>query len=514
MEERASIVFSSAISNWTERNSSFDGGVLRVAYAGKNRNGSYISKDAFERCIDSIYNCPIVCRYDRDEDDLGAHDAELVETSDGGLRIVNVTQPVGVVPESARYWWEEIEDDSGTHEYLCVDVLIWKRQEAYQKIKRDGIVGESMEISIKDARMKDGVYEIDRFEFNAFCLLGSMAEPCFESAALEMFSYDSLKAQIADMMRELKEEIFTEQHAKDVAINKDPKGGEGVLDQKVALMEEFGLSADSLDFSLDDFTLDELREKFEAMVQSDDDGESGEEQSFALESQVHDELVEAIESERVERTSGDWTYTLPKYWFVDYDKDLMEVYGESSEDWNLYGFSYSMDGDHAVIDWESRKRMKIALVEYDEGSSADPFSRVFTSIEGVFTNERGDIMDKYQKAESEIGSMQSELDTLRQFKQDAEEAEKEEARSQMFAKFADLAGVEAFEALRADCADYSAEELEEKCYAIRGRQAPVAKFTATEQKAPKIHIDRSGKENEPYGGLFEKYGFTAPDQGN
>ena len=226
---------------------------------------------------------------------------------------------------------------------------------------------------------------------------------------------------------------------------------------------------------------------------------------------MHDELVEAIESERVERTSGDWTYTLPKYWFVDYDRDLMEVYGESSEDWNLYGFSYSMDGDHAVIDWESRKRMKIALVEYDEGSSADPFSRVFTSIEGVFTNERGDIMDKYQKAETEIGSMQSELDTLRQFKRDAEEAEKEEARSQMFAKFADLAGVEAFEALKADCANYSAEELEEKCYAIRGRQAPVAKFTATEQKAPKIHIDRSGKEDEPYGGLFEKYGFTAPD---
>ena len=128
------IEFSSAINGWAERNSSFDSGILRVAYAGKNRNNSFISKETFERCLPSIYNCPIVCRYDRETDEIGSHDMELVESDDGGMRIVNITQPVGVVPESANYWWETIEDDSGPHEYLCVEVLIWKRQEAYKKI--------------------------------------------------------------------------------------------------------------------------------------------------------------------------------------------------------------------------------------------------------------------------------------------------------------------------------------------------------------------------------------------
>ena len=132
-ERNMRIVFSSGISDLTERNTSFDSGVLRVAYVGKNRNNSFISKETFERCMPSIYNCPIVCRYDREEDIIGSHDMELVVSDDGSMRIVNITQPVGIVPESARYWWEEIEDDSGVHEYLCADVLLWKRQECIHR---------------------------------------------------------------------------------------------------------------------------------------------------------------------------------------------------------------------------------------------------------------------------------------------------------------------------------------------------------------------------------------------
>lgn len=50
----ASLVFSSGIDKLTEHNSSFDRGVLKVCYVGKNRNGSFISKETFERCMKSI----------------------------------------------------------------------------------------------------------------------------------------------------------------------------------------------------------------------------------------------------------------------------------------------------------------------------------------------------------------------------------------------------------------------------------------------------------------------------
>ena len=84
-----SIVFSSRIDSFKECNSSFDSGILRVCYTGKNRNNSFISKDTFEQCMPSIYNCPIVCRYDRETDTIGSHDVELVSDDDGGMHIVN-----------------------------------------------------------------------------------------------------------------------------------------------------------------------------------------------------------------------------------------------------------------------------------------------------------------------------------------------------------------------------------------------------------------------------------------
>ena len=498
------IVFSSGITDWSEKNASFDSGVLRVAYTGKNRNNSFISKKVFEKCIESIYNCPIVCRYDRETGEIGAHDVELVEGQDGGLRLVNVTQPVGVVPESAKYWWEEIEDDSGLHEYLCVEVLLWKRQEAYQKIKEDGVTEESMEITVKEGKMVDGVYVIDLFEFTAFCLLGT-AEPCFESASLEVFSCNDFKQQLAEMMKDLKETYELAQSPQGVGIQEnDLEGGEGTLNQdseRIALAQEYGLDVEQLDFSLDDFSLDELRDKFEEMRQ----------ERYALESQIREELRDSIEAEKIERGEGDWRYMVSKYWFFDYDKDLSEVYGQSSEDYNIYGFSYSMDGDHVVIDWESRKRMKIALVEYDEGTQESILDRVFSCLETIYQESRKELSDKYQEAFNKAESMEGELEELRQFKADTESAAAQEERESIFANFEDLNGVEAFEALRENAAEYSMEALEEKCYAIRGRQGVQAKFSAAE-KAPKLPIEKRGNAPKgPYNGVFAEFGFEPPE---
>ena len=330
-ERNMRIVFSSGISDLTERNTSFDSGVLRVAYVGKNRNNSFISKETFERCMPSIYNCPIVCRYDREEDIIGSHDMELVVSDDGSMRIVNITQPVGIVPESARYWWEEIEDDSGVHEYLCTDVLLWKRQEAYKKIKEDGITDESMEISVKEGKMVDGVYVIERFEFTAFCLLGT-AEPCYESASLEVFSCGDFKQQLADMMQEFKETFAKEQPSQEVVIKTQnySEGGEGVLDEKNKLMAEFGLTANMLDFSIEDFSLEELRAKFEAMKAGNNTepaGAEGNQENFELEGQFMQELFTALYAETI---TTDWG-SMPRYWFVDYDRDASEVYAEDYE---------------------------------------------------------------------------------------------------------------------------------------------------------------------------------------
>lgn len=511
-ERNMRIVFSSGISGLTESNASFDEGILRVAYVGRNRNNSFISKETFECCMPSIYNCPIVCRYDREEDVIGSHDMELVTSDDGSMRIVNVTQPVGIVPESAKYWWEEIEDDSGVHEYLCVNVLLWKRQEAYKKIKEDGITDESMEISVKEGRMVDGVYVIDRFEFTAFCLLGT-ATPCYESASLEMFSCSDFKQQLADMMQEFKETFTMAQSSKEVGIISQnySEGGEEVLDEKNKLMAEFGLTVDMLDFSIEDFSVEELRAKFEAMKNNNGtEPTSSNQKSFELEGQFRQELYAALEAETVEYEWG----SMPRYWYVDYDREISEVYAQdSSDDWNLYGFSYSMNGDHVVIDFKCKKRKKYSIVDFDEGDQVTPAGRLFELASKKFSESNAEWAEKYQKATEAVSANDAELAALRQFKADTEGAAERGKRDEVFAQFDDLNGVEAFETLREHSMKYDLETLEEKCFAIRGRNGTTVKFSH-EPKSAKLAVDKTPTENEPYGGVFTEYGIAAPGQHN
>ena len=204
MDKVLNMTFASSLTELCEINSSFDTGILRICYTGQNRNGSNISKESIEKSLKTIYNCPIVCNYDRETDTLGGHDMEIVRDSNGGLHIVNITQPIGVIPESSHVWFDEFTEEDGTvHEYLYAEALLWKRQEAYRKIKEDGITAHSMEITVKEGRSVDGVYHIGEFEFTAFALIG--VEPCFEGSALEMFSKQDFKQQLSEMMQELKE---------------------------------------------------------------------------------------------------------------------------------------------------------------------------------------------------------------------------------------------------------------------------------------------------------------------
>lgn len=505
-ERNMRIVFSSDISGLTEHNASFDEGVLRVAYVGKNRNNSFISKETFERCMPSIYNCPIVCRYDREQDIIGSHDMELVTSDDGSMRIVNVTQPVGVVPESAKYWWEEIEDNSGIHEYLCVNVLLWKRQEAYKKIKEDGITDESMEISIKEGRMVDGVYMIDRFEFTAFCLLGT-DEPCYESASLEMFSCSDFKQQLADMMQEFKETFAAAQPSQEVGMipQNYSEGGEEVLDEKKKLMAEFGLNADMLDFSIEDLSVDELRVKFEALKNGGGGEPTGTTQkNFELENQFRQELWAALEAETIETEWG----SMPRYWYVDYDRDASEVYAQdSNDDWNLYGFSYSMNGDHVVIDFGCKKRKKYSIVDFDEGEQVTPAGRLFALATKKFSEASSQWTEKYQKATEAASANEAELKVLRKFKADTEGAAEQGKRDEVFAQFEDLNGMDAFETLREHSMEYDLETLEEKCFAIRGRNGIIANFSH-KPKSTKLAVDKTTADDEPYGGVFAEYGIV------
>lgn len=493
---KASITFASSLTKLCEINSSFDTGILKVCYTGKNKNGSDISKQAILRSLKTIYNCPIVCNYDRDSDSIGGHDMEIVKNNEGALRIVNITTPVGVIPESATPYFEEFTEDDGTvNEYLCTPVLLWKRQEAYHKIKNDGITAQSMEITVKDGEIKDGFYRIHDFEFTAFCLLGN-CKPCFEGAALE-FTKQDFKQQFAEMMHDLKEsfrQVCTSTEGDDIHTkNYLTEGGKRALEEKMELVARFGIDIETLDFAIEDFTTEELTEKFESMLAVRN--------KFALTSNIVDEIYRVLGEVKVEREWG----ACPRYYYEDCDFESNEVYCWDSNDWLLYGFPYTISGDSISIDFGCKKRKKYVIADFDEGEQVSPLGVVFAEMEQKL-REAAELETKYQSASDTIASMETELDELRQFKIDTESAIAKGERDEVFARFEDLVGIEAFENLREKCMEYDIETLEEKCFAIRGRSGASTKFTLKSQ-TPKLKVEKADMSDEPYGGVFALYGF-------
>lgn len=511
MEKLLRLDYASSLTDLCEKNSSFDMGVLRVAYPGVNKNHTSISKETFERCMSSMYNCPVVCHYDRDTDSFGGHDVELVRKNDGSMTLVNLTQPVGVIPEGANSWWDYVEEPDGVkHEYLFTEVLLWKRQEAYQKIKHDGITSHSMELKVKDGKMVDGVFQINDFEFTAFCLIS--VTPCFESSALEMFAKQDFKQAFSEMMADLKESfsfVNTFNKSGNKQYINSLKGGEGVLDKKEELVKKYGINVDELDFSIDDFSIEELTVKFEEMKSKSKDGKKTEtnkvvnqkgNDKYTLTESVVNEIQRVLFEVEIETVYG----TCPRYCYVDCDFDRSEVYCWDSNDWLLYGFTYSINGDRVTIDFDSKKRMKYDIVEFDEGAQESPFASSYSTLAEKYC-EKAEYETKYVEAAKTIETMTHQLEELCDFKNAVEKEKRIAKYEEIFAKFTDLIGIEDFDSLVDNHEDLSAEALEEKCYAIRGRYGTVAKFSL-EGTVPKIKVSENKKSVEPYGGLFEKYG--------
>lgn len=518
MEQRMTLRFEDAsLSDITDLNASFASGKLKVMYTGANQNGSEFSQEVVEAALPSIANIPIVANYDLEANEIGSHDVEVVRDGEGGLRLRNLTEPCGVVPESATAYFSEEADENGTkHNYLVIEpVILWKRQEVYRHITEDlgGHVDHSMEVNITSYHKDKGenTLKVDSFEFEALCLLEA-AKPCFEGSALDVFSAADFKVRMEQMMAELRE-TFSKVNPPEAEIDIDNKQinteGGNVLDEKMALVQEYGLDVETLDFALDDFSLEELREKFDAMKEAET-AESVPE-TYELSSNLRQVLAQAFQEKQVMRPWG----SEQQYWLRDYDAENSVAYAESWENGNVYGFPFSMNGDLPVIDFDAGKRMKLTYVEFDNGESAEQAEPVmpgrFEEIEAKFTENDKAWSEKYAALEADFNALKestADIEELRSFKANAEQAEAEAKREEVFANFEDLEGNEAFEALKENSADLDLNALEKECYAIRGMLAAAPAKFAAKEKSPKILVVRDNEEADkrPYGGLFEEFG--------
>ena len=133
----------------------------------------------------------------------------------------------------------------------------------------------------------------------------------------------------------------------------------------------------------------------------------------------------------------------------------------------------------------------IAFVDFDNGTAQFSYKHLLDS------------------ANARFNALANEVAGLREFKRETESAARNAKIEEVFSKFVDLCEDQRFIDLKNNCDDMSVEDIEDKCFAIRGRNAQV-KFS---QNTPAIRLPVEGRKpdtadtNEPYNGVFVEFGF-------
>jgi hypothetical protein len=245
---------------------------LRVQHDGINPNKSNFELSDIEKAKDSIKNIPILANVIVDENgeyQFGGHDMEITETEDGEYQLTYKETPIGVVPESCNYSIDKFNNKN----YVFCDAYIWKgySNRSQDIIERDNDIKLSMEILVDgysyDAKQK--VYNITDYRYTGITFLNKNYGTGMENALATtgIFSDEQNKDKFIIMMQELKDTLESYNI-------KQKEGGSKKVNEKQKLIEKYGLTVESLDFSIEELSLEELENKLKEFTSNNDDANS------------------------------------------------------------------------------------------------------------------------------------------------------------------------------------------------------------------------------------------------
>ncbi len=450
---------------------------IRVMYTGKNRNKSYFEKDVVvNKMLPTIYNTPIV-GYMQDSD-FTDHGDQLIIHGNGDVEFKTITYAFGMIPESTEITWENyIEDDGITeHEYLCVTGYVWKRfEDECKKVLQDGSK-HSMEINVKSGSWNEKLdaYKVDDAEFAGFCAIG--VEPCFEGSKIGGVNSFNLKDLALDFSL-LKEEI---NKLSNIDFNNKEKEVQN-LDEKLELVSKYNLTVEELDFSIDDFELEELENKLKEFSENKNSdiepNNEPEKLNFsATYSQKYDALREAVSTKNDVKKDEDGNL-IEEYWYWVQDFDDEYVYTEQSH-WTKDSY------DNTII------RFSYTFNQTDLKATIgdDPVEMIMT----LLTKEEHDKIQadrlsaeaQFSELQTKYNSLVEENNKLVEFKNEQEKAEKEI----IFEAFSDRLTSDEMQPIVDKLNDLSKDEIELQLFALVGKKADDSKLNFNKNQKHKVGL--------------------------
>lgn len=448
----------------------------------KNRNRSFISREAADEARETLYNIPVIGHLYVDDDGvyhMGGHDIEIAKTEDGKWRFKQLTVPYGVVPQQDNVHYEEIEERDGTKStYMVADIILWVGR--YPELKEavydenGTMFNQSMEISVNEsAPLEDDkdYTNILSYTYSALCLLGKSAdaeyqvEPCFPSARVDVYDY-ALDDEFTNMMAQLKSELAFCFGADDTGAQEDAGESEDHDEDKPEGEDEQHDDGEREPEDEHDENDDVVTEPM---------AHSAEFQSTYLEKRGI--LEKALPYLNV--YEGDEVVKNVSHWLCDFDDGF--VYVERYE-WNRYDDSVESKGRFAYSFDETKKEATLV------GDFEEMFVRWLTREEL-----------------NRIEADRAHYEELVEYKNTREKKDREAEYDAAIGEFDDISDVAEFAEVAKNRYSYSTiDELKDKCYMIRGKFG--SRVVKAKQSEPEVSIGAAQAPVSLRDRLHERYG--------
>ena len=456
-----------------------------LMHLGENFNASVFEKSVVDDAIPTLSYIPIVGFLEDNrlnEKDFSDH-RYVITKDEKGVRRKYMGIAYGVILSSEdnnAHYEERLCDDGETRTFLVVDGLIWNMfEDSSDIINRDLIKNQSMELwsdAVEGYEDENEIFHFTKFSFRAACILGKDQEPAMINSTVEV------QFTMSDFVKNIQSELHDKFTTFTKLVNeKNNQGGIGTMpntDFTQTVMEQF--------------------EDISTMVSQ----------------------FEVIQDR--------WGDNVPRYYLRDIqDNEVIVV--DRKNNYHIYGFPFTMDGDKANIDFSCGSRKKTQYVNYEEGTivpeGSFDFGQHISGIEEVAFSKVSDANTKVQEAEEKVATAeqaQNEAETnYSQVKADYDEikpkydefvmaeqarleAELDAQKDAEFAKYETaLADSVEFAALKDKKSEMSLKDIEGECAILYARKT-IAQTNFTKTPHMTAGIMDSGDEGEGY--VATKYG--------
>ena len=357
----SSITFKAKVKPIKPVNPEFDLVKIYVQGVGKNRNGSYMSKENIEKALPTLNYCPVVGHIIEYTDNdgnkrryIGGHDYEI----DDNWEFKNLTVPYGVVVENS-YDWETVNEYGTDVEYLTANAILWTGR--YPELKEciysdDTWFNQSMEINIGEGKYRpldeDSNYtEFLEWDYSALCLLGKAdenstnghtdssehTEPCFISSRVLPVEFE--KSEFEMIMTEMKQKLsqcFDNQSSNSEVDNKDKIDGkeDEVVENKkkeevIETVEE--VNEESTEEVVENTTEETPDAEVNEDTNTESENEEVQEDETVVEASVEETVEETVEMSELDSLKAEYEEYKNSHSHTNEEFDELQRYHDNAE---------------------------------------------------------------------------------------------------------------------------------------------------------------------------------------